>query len=212
MMKLSAFLCAISLSISLLSCNPERVHYTNELKAEMADSKIKRITNADLIETVDNLGGKIIAVMEKELTTQLQKTTTPAERAKLCQLKNLPRAKAIAERYAVDIRLLGEPDIQNMALNIKERDILDAYLYSVKQKQAPISNIQKLNDTLFVYNSVVPTSSPICKACFGNQETPFAVWHLGFQKREVVRRMNSTVKKKQSWFGRQLSRPTQLAV
>ncbi|WP_198174766.1 hypothetical protein [Spirosoma arboris] len=186
------------LTSSLIACNPERVHYTNELKAEMADSKIKRITNADIIETVDELGGKISTVMEKELTVQLQKTTNPVERAKLCRLKNLPRAKAIAERYDVDIRLLGEPDIQNMTLNIKERDILDAYLYSVKQKQSPISNIQKINDTLLVYNSVVPGNSPICRACFGNQETPFAVWHLGFQKREVVRRMNSSVKKKKS--------------
>ncbi|WP_198175299.1 hypothetical protein [Spirosoma telluris] len=182
----------------LMACNPERVHYTSELKAEMADSKIKRITNADIIETVDDLGGKISTVLEKELTTQLLKTTNPAERATLCQLQNLPRAQAIAARYAVDIRLLGEADIQNMKLHVKERDILDAYLYSAKQKQVPISNIQKINDTLFVYNKVVPANNPICDICFGKQETPFAVWHLGFQKREVVRRMNSSVKKKSS--------------
>ncbi|WP_460958047.1 hypothetical protein [Spirosoma litoris] len=193
----SFLLCFLLISF-LSACNPERVHYTSELKAEMADSKIKRITNADIIETVDDLGGKISAAVEKDLTTQLQKAAKPAEKTKLCQLQNLPRAKAIADRYDVDIRLLGEADIQNMKLDIKERDILDAYLYSVKQKQAPISNIQKINDTLFVYNSVVPASNPICKACFGNQETAFAVWHIGFNKREVVRRMNSSVKKKRS--------------
>ncbi|QMW01897.1 hypothetical protein [Spirosoma foliorum] len=197
-MKLQTVICTILLPLVFSACNPERVHYTSELKAEMADSKIKRITNADIIETVDDLGGKISAAVEKDLTTQLQKATKPADKTKLCQLKNLPRVKAIAERYDVDIRLLGEGDIQNMKLDIKERDILDAYLYSVKQKQAPISNIQKINDTLFVYNSVVPASNLICKACYGNQETPFAVWHVGFNKREVVRRMNSSVKKKKS--------------
>ncbi len=178
-----------------MSCNPERVKYTNELKREMADSKIKRITNADLVETVDNLGGKVSAVIEKELTTQLQKTTDPAERTKLCQLQNLPRTKAIMQSYALDIRLLGSADIQNKSLNTKEREIIDAYLYSAKQKQQPISNIQKINDTLFIYNAPVPAGSPICEACFGKQEVPFAVWHLGFQKREVVRRMQSTKKK-----------------
>ena len=187
------------LSISfLIACNPERVHYTNELKAEMADSKIKRITNSDLVETVDNLGGKVSAVIQKELTTQLQKTTDPAERTKLCQLQNLPRTKAIAERYVLDIRLLGASDVQNKVLNPKEREILDAYLYSAKQKLSPISNIQKINDTLFVYNMVVPADSPICEACFGKQEVPFAVWHLGFKKREVIRRMSESKKKKQS--------------
>lgn len=182
----------------LVACNPERVHYTNELKREMADSKIKRITNADLIETVDNLGTKVSAAVEKELTTQLQKTTNPAERAKLCQLQNLPRTKAIAENYALDIRLLGEVDIQNKALSTKEREILDAYLYGTKQKMESSSNIQKITDTTFVYNVPVPVNSLICAACFGNQETPFAVWHLGFKKREVVRRMSDTKKKKQS--------------
>ena len=184
------------LVISLLTaCNPERVHYTNELKQEMADSKIKRITNADLVETVDNLGGKVSAVVQKELATQLQKTTDPAERTKLCQLQNLPRTKAIAERYAIDIRLLGTADVQNKSLNAKEREILDAYLYSARQKQQPISNIQKINDTLFVYNAAVPADNSICEACFGKQDVPFAVWHLGFQKREVIRRMQSTKKK-----------------
>ena len=179
----------------LFSCNPERVHYTTELKQEMADSKIKRITNADLIATVDNLGGKISAVIQKDLATQLQRTTDPAERAKLCQLVNLPRIKAIAKSYEVDIRLLGAADIQSKMLDAKEREILDAYRYSVGQKQVPISNIQKINDTSYVYNAVVPLASPICEACFGKDTLPFAVWHIGFQKREVVRRMQSSKKK-----------------
>ena len=185
-----------SLSISfLLSCNPERVHYTNELKEEMADSKIKRIKDADLIETIDNLGGKVSAVIQKELATQLQKTTDPAERSKLCQLQNLPRTKAIAERYVLDIRLLGANDRQNKSLNQKEREILDAYLYNAKQKLSPIANIQKTSDTLFVYNVAVPSDSPICEVCFGKQDVPFAVWHLGFRKREVIRRMSASKKK-----------------
>jgi len=194
-MNLQTISCLLTFSFLLSSCNPERVHYTNELKEEMADSKIKRITNADLIETVNDLGGKVSAVVQKELTAQLQKTTSPVERAKFCQLQNLPRTKAIAERYVLDIRLLGAADVQNKALNPKEREILDAYLYSAKQKQLPISNIQKITDTLFVYNAPISADSPICEACFGKQEVPFAVWHIGFQKREVVRRMNSTKKK-----------------
>ena len=183
------------IALLLFSCNPERVKYTTELKQEMADSKIKRITNADLVATVDNLGARVSAVIQKELTTQLQQTTNPAERASLCQLQNLPRLKAIAKTYVLDIRLLGVADIQNKALDAKERGILDAYLYSVKQNQQPISNIQKTSDTTFVYNAVVPAKSPICEACFGGQAVPFAVWHIGFQKREVIRRMQSSKKK-----------------
>lgn len=189
----SVLLSVLSISF-LVSCGPDRVQYTNELKREMADSKIKRITDVDLIETIDDLGGKISATVQRELITDLQKTTNPAERAKLCQLQNLPRTKAIAERYALDIRLLGPQDVQNKAFSQKEREILDAYQYNAKQKLAPISNIQKISDTLFVYNMALPADSPICEACFGKQEVPFAVWRLAFSKREVIRRMNSSKK------------------
>lgn len=186
----------LSLSISfLMSCNPERVQYTNELKQEMADSKIKRVTDADLVETIDNLGGKVSATVQKELTSALQKTTDPAARTKLCQLQNLSRTKAIEDRYALDIRLLGPADIQNKAIHPKEREILAAYLYTAKQKQTAAANIQKTSDTLFIYNLAVPAESPICEACFGKQEVPFAVWHIGFRKREVVRRMNASIRK-----------------
>lgn len=185
----------VGLILLLTACNPERVHYTNALKQEMADSKIKRITNADLIATVDDLGEKVSAAIQKELTAKLQATADPAERAKLCQLQNLSRTNAIAQRYGLDIRLLGVADIRNQALNRKERDILDAYLYSVRQNQQPISNIQKINDTVFIYNAVVPAANPICTSCFNKQEVPFAVWHIGFQKREVIRRMQPSKKK-----------------
>lgn len=194
-MNLQIPLSTVLLSCFLLSCNPERVKYTKELKQEMADKKIKRITNADLVETVDTFGERITAVIQKELTTQLQQTTDPAERTKLCQLQNLPRTKAIEDRYAIDIQLLSGADVLNKSLNSKEREVLDAYLYNAENKLPQISNIQKINDTLYVYNAAVPTDNIICQTCFGTRKTPLAVWRLVFSKREIVRRMSSSKKK-----------------
>ncbi len=195
-MNKTKFLSFLLLSCLLLSCNPERVKYTNELKQEMADKKIKRITNADLVETVDAFGERITTVIQKELTAELQKTTDPAEQAQLCQLQNLPRTKAIADRYAIDIQLLSGADMSNKSLSSKEREVLDAYLYNAEKKLPQISNIQKISDTLYVYNAAVPTGNVICQTCFGTQKTPLAVWRLVFPKREIVRRMKPTKKKK----------------
>ena len=188
---------ALFFCLALLSCNPDRVKYTNELKQEMADKKIKRITNADLIETVDNFGERITTVVQQELATQLQKTTDLSGQAQLCQLRNLPRTKAIADRYAIDIRLLSGADIPNKSqlLSAKEREVLDAYLYNAERKLPQISNIQKISDTLYVYNAAVPTENVICQTCFGKQKIPLAVWRLAFPKREIVRRMKPTKKK-----------------
>jgi hypothetical protein len=185
-------------SLGLIACNPERVQYTSELKQEMSDMKIKKISNADLLETINTAGAKISTVMQDELTAALQETADPAKRTQLCQLQNLPKTKAVAERYKLDINLLGAADVKNKALKPKEQQILDAYLYNAEQKLPQTANIQQIDDTLYVYNQAVPAENPICEVCFGDQKTPLAVWRLAFHKREVIRHMNASKKKKQS--------------
>lgn len=186
-----AFLSALLLA----GCNPERVHYTNELKQQMADMKIKRVTNADMVETVNTLGERIRAAVQQELTDELQKTGKAAGPNNRCQLQNLPCLNAIEKKYGVRISLLGAADVQNKTLAPKEREVLDAYLYNAEQKLPQISNIQKIGDTLFVYNAAVPTSSAICEACFGGQKTPLAVWRITFPRREIIRRTSATKEK-----------------
>lgn len=180
----------------MIACTPDRVKYTPELKQQMADMKIKRVTNADLVETVDELGAKVSAVVQKELADSLADTQTADRKQRLCQLQNLPRLDAISKKYSIAVRLLGPADVQNKALDAKEREVLDAYLYNAEQKQPQIANIQKINDTTYIYNAAVPTDNVICQTCFGTEKTPLAVWRLSINKREVVLRMNESVKKK----------------
>jgi len=184
--KLSLFL----LVFLLVSCAPEdRVRQTPALRQQMSDMKIKRITNADMVETVNTLGERISATVQKELMDTLRHhQATAVEIPRLCRLQNLPRTKAIQEKYGVTIQLLSGADVQNKTLAPKEREVLDAYLYNAEQKLPQISNIQKINDTLFIYNAAVPTDSLICQTCFGQQKTPLAVWRIMFPKQAVIRR------------------------
>lgn len=174
--------------LALASCGPERVKYTPELKQQMADMKIRRITNAEMVETVNKLGERISATVQKELTDTLRhQAGNPAQQTRLCQLR-LPRTQAIEAQYGVSIQLLSGADVQSKTLAPKEREVLDAYLYNAEQNLPQISNIQKIADTLFVYNVAVPTDNPICQTCFGNQKTPLAVWRISFPKQAVIRR------------------------
>lgn len=178
-------------SLLIVSCNPERVQYTPALKQEMADKTIKRITIPQLTDAVDEWGEQIARVVQNELTSKLK---AGGDVKALCHLDGLPKTKALAKKYAIDIQLLGAVDVKNPKLDQKERDILDAYLYNAENKLAQRSNIQRVDDTLYVYNSAVPVENLICKTCFGDQPQPLAVWRLAFHKREIIRRMN--VKKK----------------
>jgi len=187
----SPFFRSFALSLFLFSCNPDRIKQTDQLKQEMDDKKIKRITNIELTETVDDWGEQIVTVAQNELANKLK---AGGSAAALCQLEQLPKTAALAKRYALTIDLLGAQDVQNTSLAPKEREVLDAYLYNAEKKLPQQSNIQRIADTLYVYNAAVPTESLICKTCFGDQEQPLAVWRLAFSKREVIRRMNGKKK------------------
>lgn len=179
---LSLFIC-----VTLFSCDPERLQYTRALKSEMSEKKPKRVTNAQLNEAVNSWGEQIVAVAEAELTAKLKQG---GDQTGLCRLENLPKTTALAERYGLTIGLLGAADVSNPRLAAKEREVLDAYLYNAENKITQQPNIQKIADTLFVYNAAVPTTNTICQTCFGTQKTPLAVWRLAFTKRELVKRLN----------------------
>lgn len=172
---------------SILACNPERLQHSDKLKQQMADMKIKRVTDADLTEAVNSWGEQIVAIAQQEATAKLASATDPAG---VCSLRDLPKTQALAKRYGMTISLLGAVDVQNPKLSKKERDVLDAYAYNAEKSLPQTSNIQRIADTLFVYNDAVPAANAICQQCFG-QKQPLAVWRLAFPKREVIRHFNA---------------------
>lgn len=173
------------------SCSSDRIQYSDKLKQEMADKKVKRVTIVQMNESVDDWGQEIAKVAQNELTARLKQAGTTAPSAELCQLKGLPQTQALIKKYGVNVRLLSAADIKNPGLAPKEREVLDAYLYNVENKLPQTSNIQKIGDTLFVYNVPVPTDNPICRQCFAGQAQPLAVWRVAFPKREVVRHIST---------------------
>ncbi|MBO0937667.1 hypothetical protein J2I47_14005 [Fibrella sp. HMF5335] len=173
---------------SVISCNPERLQHSDKLKQQMADMKIKRVTDADLSEAVNSWGEQLVTIAQQEASAKLASTTDPAG---VCNLRDLPKTQALAKRYGMTISLLSAADVQNPALSKKEREVLDAYAYNAENKLAQTSNIQRIADTLFVYNAAVPATNALCQQCFGKQKQPLAVWRLAFPKREVIRHFNA---------------------
>lgn len=169
------------------SCNPERTENTRALVQEMNDHKIKRVTDVQLTTTVDEWGKSLVLTARKAVTDQLSKTGNDSA---VCTLNGIPAIQKLEKKYAVTIDLLSAKDTTNPVLATKERELLGAYVYNARNKLEQIDNIQKLNDTLFVYNSPVPTTDLICKTCTDNEALPFVIWRIVFNKREVIRRIN----------------------
>ena len=139
---------------------------------------------------MDEWGKKISQITGKALQKEL--VAHPENAGVICKdVSQIAIINAIQKEYGVQIQLLGEADIKNPSINTKERELLEAYLYSAKSKSVASDNVQLLNDTLLVYNVPVAAESPICKECMPDQETPFAVWRLLFDKKEIIRKLDA---------------------
>jgi hypothetical protein len=167
-----------------------RVENTKELSREIKATQIKRVTNTQLIYSADEWGKKIAQIAEKSLKSELKKH--PEKAGELCKnVAGIPVVAALQKEYGVKVELLGIADLKNPDLAVKEREILDAYLYSAKSKSPASDNLQQLSDTSLVYNAPVSAESDVCKTCMKDQEIPFAVWRLLFNKKEIIRKLDA---------------------
>jgi hypothetical protein len=178
---LALFLC--------FSCNTDRrVEGAKEAVEKMKSLQIKRVTPLQVATIVDDWGGRIVKQSQQLLSSALVKST---ETQALCRLEKLPKIDSLEKLYAVEIRLLGAKDMQDQSLSEKEREVLDAYLYNAEKKLPQGSNIQKLGDSVLIYNAAVASDDVICEQCFGADATKLAVWHVKFRKNEVIRKVNA---------------------
>lgn len=180
-------ICALTLS----GCNTDdRIRQSKALKAEMAGSKIKRVTDAQLVATVDEWGKEITVAARRALEKSLAQN--PQDSARWCgDLRQVPLIAAVDSAYGVKIQLLGSADVRNPELAPKERELLEAYLYNAERNLSAPDNVQKLNDTLLVYNAPIPLSSIICTTCYKNQKVPFAAWRVLFNKKALILKMGA---------------------
>lgn len=176
----------------LASCDFKsgRLENTKELSREIKASQIKRVTNVQLISSADEWGKKIAQIAEKALKGELEKN--PDAGLKHCgDLSGIPVIAALEKEYGVKVELFGANDVKRPDLLAKEREILDAYVYSAKSNTQAGDNLQLLNDSLLVYNAPVASGSIICQKCMATQDTTFAVWRLLFNKKEIIRKLDA---------------------
>ena len=173
----------IGFCASLMACtsNIERVD-TGNVKQQMAEHKIIRITPNLINQSIEPLGDKLAANLTKELE-KLAKKASKDELESLSLLIGIPFIDSLHKNTGFKIRLFDANDIQNKSLYEKEREVLDAYSYSIENKLAIDKNIQPIGDSLFVYTVPVPTQLGIDKL----SKKQFCVWSIVIPKSEVIK-------------------------
>ena len=181
------FISYIILITSILACNLDnRVGNSKALVEEMNNRKIKRVTGSQMATIIDDWGKRIVKksqqIVDKALLNQPQKSV------EYCALKNLTEIDSLRQKYGVTINLLTTKDLKNTNLSPKEAEVLEAYLYNAKNNLPPTSNIQKLGDSVLIYNAPAPITSNTCKVCA--TESNLVLWRVKFIKQNVIKKVD----------------------
>jgi hypothetical protein len=184
------YILPLLLWVTLLACNLEnrQVKGAKEAADKYRSLQVKRVTDAQITAIVEEWGPKVTAKAQAALSDALAKDSKNA--AQFCDIKNIKAIADLAKMYGVQINLLSSKDASSSALNTKEHEVLAAYIYNAEQKLPQNDNIQKLGDSMLVYNAPIATNNLICQTCFGTEKTPLALWHIRFMKREVVKKVD----------------------
>lgn len=180
---------ALIIGLLFASCNPERrVEGSKEAVEKMKNMQIKRVTSPQVVNIVDEWGERIVKQMQAAWEAEAGKSQ--ANIPSLCQLAGIPQADSLEKLYGVQILLLGAKDVKNAQLSDKEKEVLDAYLYNAENKLPQNTNIQKLGDSVLIYNAPIAAENVICQKCFADDATKLGLWRVKFLKNEVIRKVD----------------------
>jgi hypothetical protein len=184
---------ALLISSFLMSCNNERVD-TQAVVQEMRDRQIKRVNPAQVMALADDWGKNIAKQLKKNAATTLLNN----------QLKD-----SLSKAYAANIQFLSPINFDLPSLAELERQVLDAYQYSVDKKLPQSDNIQRLPDQqTLLFTSPVLWNDDFTKLSkvelaqlsqkfqldsllFRKKGDFLGVWSIKLQKKEIIRRTDA---------------------
>jgi hypothetical protein len=135
----------IILFFGLISCGQVKRVDTAEVKQLMADYKIKKVNQEEIIDKANTLGKSISEKFNGNLNIECaDKITLEGTEVEL-----------------IDLSLLTAEELKNGKIG----EILEAYKYSKEQKQVIGDNIQKVNDTLYLYSFPIQENALVYKNC-----------------------------------------------
>ncbi|ADR22381.1 hypothetical protein MATR_37730 [Marivirga tractuosa] len=189
---------------------PKRIEDTQEKR------EVKRVSEADIINRTRKLGDSITkqaaSVFMSKISQQYAEGGYKAA-AKFCSMQAYPLTDSLANEYKVFLKRVSNKNRNPKNIpSVIEKQVLEAYEYSVKQGDDIAANVQFIRpgDTI-LYNNPIKIPSELCLNCHGSssqiskevqailkQEYPNdkaigykvgdlrGMWSLKFLKKEIV--------------------------
>ncbi len=185
---------AVSLSIFLLAfilfwnCSADKRVDSQAVKEEIEDRKLKKISEAEILVKVLELGNLVSAESKQTLGKNLQEALQQggvSHAISFCNVNAMPIIDSLSKSYNATIRRvsfktrnpLDQPDEI-------ERALLDAYEFQWKDSIPLNANVQKLGDDRYLFTKPIFVDNALCLVCHGKPENGLLNETAEFLKKE----------------------------
>jgi len=164
---------AFALNMGLFSCNPKRID-TAELADEMKDRRVRKISQAKIVETAQKKGGLAVSAIDKAFRNKIEKELSgaqPDSAYKFCNISKFSATDSLGYILTASIirhgRTLRTVPEEEKSFTFQ---VLDAYHYNAENKLSSEDNVQNIGETVILFTRPIVLKEKICFKCHGFQK------------------------------------------
>ena len=156
------------------ACTSDKKIDQKAVKEEIESREIKKITEAEIIAKVEELGNLVAANAKKTLGSNLQKAIKSGglEHAiSFCNIKAIVLTDSLSRQYSAEIRRISlKPRNSQNIPNEIEKQILDAYEHQWKDSIPLQTNVQPIEEKRYLFSKPIMIDNGLCLNCHGNHQ------------------------------------------
>jgi hypothetical protein len=171
-MKQFLILAALStLSLSFYQCTSDKKVNTEAVKNEIKSREIKKVTEAEIVSTVLELGKSVALGTKQTLGMNLQQAMQEGgvENAiDFCNLNAMPLVDSLSTNYDASIKRvsLKVRNLEDYPTEL-ERQLLEAYEFQWKDSIPLQANVQPIGEDQYLFTLPILVESALCLTCHG---------------------------------------------
>ena len=175
MIKKGLYLIGFALILNLsLSCTNDKKVNSEAVREEMKNREIKKLTEAEIVAKVHEIGNEITLKAKKTLGKKLKNAIQNGgvENAiSFCNLNAMPLIDSLSSKFSTEIRRVSlKVRNPNDHPDNLEREILEAYAYQWKDSIPLQTNVQALEEGKYLFTKPILIDNTLCLGCHGTPE------------------------------------------
>lgn len=180
---------SVLINIIILSSCDEALEENKSIVAEVKKRKVGKITQLEIYEETDRIGGKVILYADSIWRKNLVDASTTKDvhsRNLQCNIENMPYKNSSLQD--VSISKIGLANSKKPYILLKELGIWEAYQYNFDHQIGLDKNIQKIGDTVMLYTTPILFDQNNCFTCHTNNKMKdlAGMWSVRLNKKKVV--------------------------